>query len=120
MKITEEQFTAAMEAAVAERGEDYVYPPQEEEGFADDYHTIGGTCLYSDESGKPLCIIGVALSKIDPALVPTHGSTEGASSLLSKMVDSFAVRVAAQNAQDAQDDGKPWGEALKQYKSVLT
>lgn len=121
MKITVEQFTAAMEAAVAERGADYVYPAPVEKGHPDDYHNAAGTCMYQTSDGAPACIIGVALSKIDPSLMPAYGDTFGASAVIHRLTDgnSYELPEAAGAAQDAQDQGKTWGEALEAYKKSL-
>lgn len=117
--ITEEQFTQAMRDAVAERGEDWVYPqlPNDDSDRTDDWHEVG-SCIYVHADGTPACLIGLALSKIDPALLPTRAEVEPACNFLVGVVPE-SVRYAAQAAQNAQDCGEPWGEALRSYESRL-
>jgi hypothetical protein len=120
--FTIEQFTAALEAAVAERGKDYIYPRGNR-----DYTTESGTCVYSTPGGEPACLIGLALHKIDPSLVPEYGIVSGATDVLRALVDAddpeseeFNLFLnAADNAQGAQDMAKTWGKALTTYKATL-
>jgi len=126
-EITRETFTAAMEAAVAERGADWTYPEPTPKtpgyaGFqADDWHSGNwGACVYSTPDGTPACIIGLALHKIDPALVPEWDTVAPATSVLRDAgVTDYLLRVAARAAQREQDSGKTWGEALAVYRHVL-
>ena len=70
VQITRENFTAAMRAAVAERGEDWVYPERVSELAAPGWRPKRGhECVYVLPDGSPACLIGLALYKIDPALV---------------------------------------------------
>lgn len=117
MIVTEEQFTAAMRAAVEERGADYVYPVWDRAG-ADDYHDKYGTCKYSTPDGTPACIVGLALSKIDPALVPPYKHNAGAHDL-NVLGAGSDLAYAAFAAQQEQDDGGTWGSALEQYLYVI-
>lgn len=116
-KITTEDFIQAMRDAVAERGADYVYPPFE--NFADDYHNEFGACQYQTPDGTPACIVGLALSKIDPNLVPEYGEDPGAERFLTGKGLDPSVAEAAGWAQGIQDDGKTWGEALKEFERVI-
>ncbi|WNM66241.1 hypothetical protein SEA_DEJAVU_109 [Microbacterium Phage DejaVu] len=127
-KFTDEQFIKAMREAVAERGEDYVYPKAEEKmnedlGYKvtvnDDYHGLNGVCQYQTPDGTPACIVGLALSKIDPILVPRHGDATGAHEVLRKLGASYEVRKAASEAQQAQDQGATWGRALEEFENSL-
>lgn len=119
MTFTIDEFTAAMEAAVEERGPDFVYP--DEEPWMDTY----GQCQYSLPDGTPACIIGLALSKLDPDAVPGHGAVYGASTLLKGRVqgdtegETNLFLSAADNAQDKQDSRETWGQALTEYKDTL-
>lgn len=117
--ITVERFTDAMRQAVAERGEDYVYPHFPRGGEADAYHDEHGTCQYRTWDGVPACIVGVALSKIDLDLVPLWGSNKSAGEILEKFGLPKAVRRAADNAQGEQDGEATWGEALVAYEQTL-
>jgi len=111
--ITEEQFTAAMHQAVALKGSEYRYPKNTE-----GYRSPGGACLYRNSvTGEPACLIGVALSLINPDYVPRHSNT-GAHVLLSRAVPRN-VASAARAAQTYQDQGMPWGAALAAYNEAL-
>ena len=112
--ITRENFTAAMERAVTERGEDFVYP--EEWRTADGL----GACKYSLGDGTPACIIGLALWYIDPGLVPDSSEFGGANAVLSELgVEDPILEVAARAAQINQDSRRTWGDALAAYKAEL-
>lgn len=117
--FTDSQFIAALKEAVAERGEDYVYPEVERTGFADDYHNANGTCQYQTPDGELACLIGLAVSKLDPEAVPAYGDARNASDILVPMGISKAVRHAAADAQETQDDGGTWGQAAEQFDATL-
>jgi hypothetical protein len=120
--ITEEEFTAALRAVVEERGADYVYPKYDENYTLLD--ALGfPICQYSTPSGEPACIVGAALAKIDPELVPPYGYMKPAHSVLNDIISEesgFAESPewvwAARSAQSAQDAGRTWGEALTRYE----
>jgi hypothetical protein len=103
-RFTEEQFTEAMKAAVAERGEDYVYPHAQ--------------CRYRGDDGAPRCIVGVAVFKLDESLRLEELGADGA---LRGIVPDHVRRAAA--AAQVEQDGvwnesevrKTWGEALAVY-----
>lgn len=127
--ITEERFTVAMRAAVADRGEYWVYPQlivdgEDESKFVnedDEWHD-DGMCIYVHEDGTPACLIGLALSKIDPELLPAYGSHSNAcpaTELLRSLGAEDRVCVAASVAQAMQDAGRTWGYALRRYESVF-
>lgn len=123
-KVSYKQFMEAMEAAVAERGEDYIYPKFE--GEADDYHDSNGLCRYSLEDGTPACIIGEVLNRLNPEWLPPHDLIRGATSVLSDIGpeafyrrDYGRIVTAATEAQSSQDRGNTWGDALRtaRYKA---
>ena len=116
-KFTDEEFEAALERAVQERGEDYVYPQRNKDKWVDEYHNQAGGCVYSTPDGTPACIIGLALSYLDPSLVPDYNDTNAARDVLPGIVSSVAA-TAAQYAQDVQDGGDTWGVALETYHSM--
>lgn len=128
--ITPEEFTAAMIAAVQERGAHYTYPTARKSattnhyGFvmytADSYHGTGGECKYSTPDGTPACIIGLALHKIDPDLVPNYSNSDPARAVLAAFGLGDEVQAAADAAQRTQDLGGSWGMALRDYKRVLS
>lgn len=115
-RITEPEFTQAMRDAVAERGEDWVYPKGEEAWEGPD-----GQCRYFLDDGQPACLIGTALCKLGvPGVRPGH---EGAYAGL-VLHDIYGelprgIPRAASLAQEVQDEGQPWGEALKAYLRAL-
>ena len=112
--ITEAAFTAAMKAAVKERGADYLYP--------DDARNADGECVYSLPDGTPACLIGVALSKINAGYAPKYepvGGTSAAEVLVSLGAPP-PVQRAARRAQVMQDDGYTWAVALDWYLKTLT
>ena len=116
----------ALDACVAERGEDYVYP---EAGKVD------GICQYwwegpsdEDEDGKSLpegpgCIVGLALSKLgvsDQFIQDlTLMNAQNALNLLAKR-GSWQIEEGAAGlfryAQIKQDAGWSWGYAAEQAK----
>jgi hypothetical protein len=107
---TEEAFTAAMRAAVAERGEDYVYP-REERGYA---------CVYTF-NGEPDCLIGLALFKMGVPITFLQ-DCDGMNNALGVLLDlgfSRYVADAADWAQSLQDKGHTWGESLGGYFQML-
>lgn len=134
LTLTEADVTAALEAAVAERGEDFVYTTED------------GECYYSYDDGTPGCLIGVALSKLDPIAFeqlvdyelsveePYLRRTAGSVRAVVAEINTFPVNaydrpiVARANpellaamsvAQETQDVGGSWGNALKAYQKSL-
>lgn len=111
------EVLVALEAAVAERGADYVY----------DYgSTPSGNCVYVGSDGTPSCIVGVALSKLGVSVetlkaegqtgaaggrTPFNAIAIGSRSDLAALLTPAAVNVLAA-AQFRQDSGESWGEAL--------
>lgn len=91
--------------AVAEKGEDYVYPEEEKDGVG---------CHYFYE-GRPSCIIGHVLSYLGMTEGP-EGS--GAIFALRRLGFSPAEEYAAVAAQESQDAGRTWGDALAAYDTV--
>lgn len=133
--ITIENFTAALEKAVADRGEDYIYPEKTEnpaygnskvydQYLADDYHVKGGQCVYSTPNGEPACLIGVALHNLG-LQVPEYGFVGGASEvLLNEPYEleegiTYLIADAADAAQGRQDNGETWGVALQTFKEAI-
>lgn len=124
-QITVTEFTAAMEAAVEERGREYVYPPQAHEGEADDYHSNEGDCMYTKPDGTPACLIGVALALLgithETVEELEYGNAIGAGTLIERM-RAFGIEVApeviypAELAQCHQDRGGSWGGSLDRFK----
>jgi len=105
--ITVESLTAAMREAVAERGEDWVYPDYWRDPF--------GGCQYFRD-GEPACLFGLALHKLGYAAEDVQ---EGVSvgNFLPLTADELIG--AAEDAQMYQDSGSSWGQALAKYESKL-
>lgn len=109
--FTREQFTEAMEKAVAERGEDFVYP--------DEWQNAYGFCQYYIEGIGAACLIGKALENLGFDVRSLENN--GAITILEEVfkITDRGLIVAAQRAQTMQDWGQSWGDALMEYKDVL-
>lgn len=121
--ITESNVIELLEQCIADRGEHYIDPQAE-----------SGTCTYVDYHGdhpKPGCIVGLVLIKAgydivtldlwDSEISGLTGSTnpdeiEGKTGV---QVDDKAL-YALRTAQDRQDCGKTWGDALRAAADALT
>lgn len=111
--FSEEQVTEAMKAVVAGR-EDYVYE------FAD------SECLYAID-GAPSCVVGHVIHRLDPELFKqvedwernTGYGNNGVNELLYESglgIDApMNVVSALERAQELQDSGNPWRDALNGY-----
>lgn len=109
IQFTDDAVTMAIRAVVAEAGEDYVYPP-----------SLGGKyaqCMYDDEHGG--CIAGRAVRKLIPDFQFVELVAIDAHDLASTGVVSHRAVRALQEAQYAQDGGKPWGEALDAFEAAM-
>jgi hypothetical protein len=120
--ITEEEFTAAMRAAVVERGADWVYPRDDPNYVIID--RLYPMCKYSTRDGEPACIVGAALAKIDPELVPPFERNGSAVGVLEEIIGARRASrarwiLAARYAQTVQDSGSTWGNALATYEEWL-
>jgi hypothetical protein len=120
MRYTEEQFTKAMEQAVAQRGEDFTYPVEWRRRYAETEDWLaGGACKYQHD-GEPACLIGLAMYLLDPELLPDERVYSSAKvQLVLKDIGTWVTGNAAANAQALQDSNKTWGEALEEYKATL-
>lgn len=120
IKITRESFTAAMEAAVAERGEDFIYPAEWKAPFNKDKPEQGTRCLYYVPEVGAACIIGLTLEKlgVDVAAIAPN---KNADYLLGEElgVKDNGLIWAAISAQRFQDQGSTWGHALEKYHETL-
>ena len=94
--LTTGQFMHTLREVVAERGADYVHR---------------GPCVYRRDD-KPSCLIGHVLDRLGVVTDKDHEGT-GAFGLLHLLLGaSEEVAGIAERAQDAQDNRRPWGEAL--------
>ena len=117
--ITEADFTAAIEKAVADKGADYVYNPD----------STRGECTYT-EDGEPSCIVGTALINLgfeatpdwdDPIQRDVVLEDTTADTILPYFFDiPQNVVTAARKAQRVQDEGGTWGVALSEYKQAVS
>lgn len=116
--ITEADFTAAIEKAVADKGADYVYNPNNTRA-----------CTYT-EDGEPSCIVGTALINLGFEATPDWDypiqhdvvlEDTAADTILPYFFDiPQNVVVAARKAQHDQDNGSTWGDALNAYKTAVS
>lgn len=103
------QALVFLEKAVADKGPDYVYrrttPVTESE-----YET-GQTCLYF-EQGQPSCIVGHVMSYMGV----THsreGINAGHALTEAGIAADARTRRFLEEVQEKQDNGVPWGEAVR-------
>lgn len=125
--LTTENVLAALEAAVQEKGADYVYPRERDEyGYAIDVDS----CLYV-KNGAPSCLVGHALHSLGvPLEAMSNHEGAGANTVLSYLEDEgivtfekaepdedgyqgwSKVQTLVFYAQSNQDSGKTWGDSL--------
>jgi hypothetical protein len=109
--FTRDEFTAAIKAAVDERGRDFVYP--------NEWKDTDNSCVYSLEDGTPACIIGAALDKLG-VKVGCYEQKLGAYQLFKGMgVKDADLLDAVEDAQLMQDSEATWGEALDMYLEII-
>jgi hypothetical protein len=110
-------FTEAIRAAVAQRGRDHLYTDQD--GRAP---VRGSNCWYGHQkTGEAGCVIGLALNLLGITLeqLAEHEGTQAADLMLRLDVGTEVERAAARRAQQVQDNGGTWGEALDAYDEVM-
>jgi hypothetical protein len=126
IEITDESFSDAMHAEVAERGRDYIYPQDHRLG-----PDQGGTCRYVWED-KGDCIIGATLIRlgVEPRdLLALEG--ESGYAVVEALTTGWTTRllVAATEAQGVQDKAPEfmgekrdtsWGRAADEFDYWLT
>jgi hypothetical protein len=102
---------------VAEKGSDYVDETQSTRG-----------CVYTHE-GKPSCLIGHVLHRFGYSVENLHGfdmrgeyiGSNGIHEIIKDRLvpaDDVALKTL-RAAQEEQDDGMPWGDALAEAESVF-
>src|SRR5690606_15167232 len=110
IQITDQQFIDALEAAVAERGRDFVYPRGDRrwsELTECDQETLVNCCLCVKPDGSGAgCLIGRALHKAGVPLgyLAQHVG-DPAGRVMVNLGVSWPVRSAAGEAQASQDLG---------------
>lgn len=145
--FTRENVEAAFQSILAEFGADHLYERQVRPGddpkSASCYYTVP-----EKHDGKyvPSCIVGHIIDKIDPDLLQIIGEQEdtyntscGADAVFSGTWGSWSdeegnvsedertvieddnlLIIALSYAQDAQDDGKTWGQAYESFRAELS
>lgn len=120
MTYTYDQTIELLQRAVAEKGDSYVY--EKELGLF--------PCRYFNNQGTPSCIVGHVFDYVGLLTViddsrnysQVNGTIGGSGQRVmpEPIAEAFsdASFVALQAAQDAQDDGKTWGEALIAAKGI--
>lgn len=120
-----EEALALLERAVAEKGEDYVYP---DHGRADtDYRTSHGSCVYQTRHTKqPACIVGHVLDyagrlgDVVEAGLNQNGVTRLTVAGFGLKVFTHRAGQVLGKAQSSQDNGGSWGEALAAARAAAT
>jgi hypothetical protein len=106
-----DQTIELLQRAVAEKGDGHIY-----ERHGD---SVLPACRYANHDGTPDCIVGHALSYVD--LLSLELDDQGPVTDLKIVHENFTpVAIhALEVAQDGQDCGDTWGEALIAAKGVL-
>lgn len=118
VEITRESFSAALDAAVEERGAEFVYPYEWRVLVSADDPNRNTTCQYALKDGTPACIVGLALSKLGVDVSQLE-NTDATTILYSLGVDDVGLQSAAADAQESQDGGHTWGAARERYLATL-
>jgi hypothetical protein len=106
-KLTIEQARLLLKQVVDEAGEDYVYKAHE---------TVDGTriCAYI-WNGQPDCIVGRVLHASGLfTLSELNELLQNNSNLISRLTIDTIMYLAV--VQSAQDEEKPWGEIVREYR----
>lgn len=111
--ITKSIVIDTLRSIVEEYGQDYVYPAAK----------TGDVCTYANSDGTPSCIVGHFISRIDPEgfkKVANMEASEGESFSPDAALKYAGILYdtesdyALSEAQDAQDSGQTWGDALQE------
>lgn len=134
IELTRESVSAALDKAIQERGETWTYPnganigdrglePRE---WLLDQHGIQGGCRYFGANGvEPRCIVGYVLAEHgwtrDTLRNAIGVSVEGTGirDLGENLTNDTELLRALERAQDAQDNGDQWRDAVDAYKHHL-
>lgn len=108
--ITKSKALELLEAAVAERGADYVYE-------RDGTRQSGPGCTYV-RGGQPSCLIGLAMAKAGVPIeqLAEWDTRDNSAACFVLVDDELATKTAVDvmaTAQSLQDIGETWGEALQ-------
>lgn len=119
--LTKDAVSEALHKAVAEKGEDYVYPRANE------------GCRYADPYNPevPSCIVGHVVAALDPETFKRIGQREEENEMSFSATyllddgpfgldpEDDSVVAALQVAQSLQDLGLPWGYAQEGFDRVI-
>ena len=105
-ELTIENVTPVIKALVSEYGEDYIYKAEDR-----GYPGSVVRCYYQ-EDGKPSCIVGHILDRMDVKYDP-EWERRNASAILGGAPEE--LRHALVGAQGLQDAGRTWGKALNEF-----
>lgn len=113
-----EQVLEALDAVVAERGEDYVYPQEWRRGGVSN-----GLCRYVTPDGAgPACIVAAVLVRFGTPL-ERLSECEGQSAdyVLTKLFGLSYISYQSgvlTRAQGVQDSGRTWGQARDEAREL--
>jgi hypothetical protein len=121
IELTYDEAVELLQEAVAKKGEDYVYePPLVQTPYIEEGSQVA-LCVYFDDEGSPSCIVGHALAKKGV----TREALDNVDSELNRNAGPYGLESAEvisapvgvidllSLVQDYQDQGTPWGEALR-------
>lgn len=109
-ELTHEEARALLARAVEEKGADYVYP---------EFET---GCSYLDGEGNPSCLVGFVLTYagVSGFEIENCEGTQAAEVVGSIFPDTEdRVRAALRAAQQVQDNGGTWAEAVVEFDRVV-
>lgn len=130
-RITLHEFDEALHAAVAERGERFIYP--EEWRYDDGDTNEPGQCMYVHHD-EPACLLGLALHKCGVPLfeLECHEGMNASQTCAFAGLQGFTVWQAIGHphsfddplaraldlTQEKQDEGEVWAAALTLWESL--
>jgi hypothetical protein len=131
IELTEENVLDALEKAVEEKGEDFIYVNNEGHSSRNKFgETAAIMCHYVHyDDGTPIagCIAGNVLNRLGVSLdALSDYETQPIKTVLINLTDAeevtfdSKVSLLLSNAQCAQDGGQTWGDALKAAKNALS
>lgn len=114
-KFTLDQITEALEAVVAERGEEYRY----DDDFEKHHASYGCRYIIGE---KPACIVGALYSRlgVSNSTLKKWNGYGGVRSIAfhSRLIPDEAEE-ALGRTQASQDTGHTWGQALEMFRSQI-
>jgi hypothetical protein len=133
IELTQENVLDALEKAVEEKGEDFIYVNNEGHSSRNKFGEAAAImCHYVHyDDGTPIagCIAGNVLNRLGVSLdILSEKETQPIRIVLSELMDEEVVTLAFDSkvslllstAQCAQDGGQTWGDALKEAKNAVS